>query len=73
MPMLLVLSDLKNNVFGAYFSFVPTVSENFQGKFSEIYVKPILSFFSNFLGNGETFLFSLKPKIKAYKWTGDNR
>ena len=31
MPMLLVLSDLKSNVFGAYFSFVPTVSENFQG------------------------------------------
>ena len=48
MPMLLVLSDLKNNVFGAYFSFVPTVSENFQGKFSKFYVKSVLTFFFNF-------------------------
>ena len=52
-PLLLVLSDLNGNCFGAFLSSIPSISESFEG-------------------TGETFLFRLKPTIKAFNWTGEN-
>jgi len=52
---LLVLSDLKDNVFGAFLSGVPQIGKE-----------------GNFEGTGETFLFKLRPKTIAFRWTGEN-
>jgi len=54
-PLLLVLSDLKDNVFGAFLSGVPQIGKE-----------------GNFEGTGETFLFKLRPKTIAFRWTGEN-
>ncbi|KAJ1544929.1 hypothetical protein HK096_006992, partial [Nowakowskiella sp. JEL0078] len=53
-PLLLLIETLDGDVFGAYFS-MPFPDE---------------SEFGNFVGNGETFLFTLSPFAKLYPWVG---
>ena len=53
-PCLLLIQDIgSQNVFGAYLTARPQMSEHF-------------------LGTGETFVFTLRPKFEAFHWTGEN-
>jgi hypothetical protein len=57
---ILVVHTDKNSIFGAF------CSQPWSNRFQNNNISKKASFF----GNGETFLFELKPKVKKYDWIG---
>ncbi|XP_052391668.1 nuclear receptor coactivator 7 isoform X2 [Carassius gibelio] len=52
-PVLMVIKDMENQIFGAFSTHPFRVS-------------------TYCYGTGETFLYSFRPEIKVYRWTGEN-
>ncbi|KAM7403171.1 hypothetical protein PAMA_003885 [Pampus argenteus] len=52
-PVLIVIKDALDDIFGAFLSHPLRPSEKFYG-------------------TGETFLFMLHPRVKTFRWTGEN-